>query len=86
VTVIAGSSIGSFLLGLVLGSLVSIGILKLLNIYKKESRSFFVDAPLKKVEISTPNDSTMYEEIQVAEDLSTIKYSQNVAYGEALKM
>jgi len=28
----------------------------------------------------------MYDEIQVAEDLSTIKYSQNVAYGEVMKL
>jgi len=78
----AGSSIGSFTLGLLIGSVVSVGISKLSTYYKTKSNISFLDAPSKTVEKSTTNDSNLYDEIQVAENLSTIKYSQNIAYGE----
>jgi len=75
------SAIGSFILGLLIGSIVSVGLFKLSTHYKN---NVLEDVPSKKVQ-STPNDSTMYDEIQVAENLSTVQYSRNIAYGEVIK-
>ena len=85
-SVFIGSIIGIYALGILMGTLIGVGLMKLLFKYQKKVDIFNDEINSSKKDIiRTQNDATCYEEIVLADDSSGINLSQNVAYGEVKK-
>jgi len=76
--VCASSATGSFIIGILVGITIAIGVMKLSTHFKKKSDISFLDASSKEVAMSPSIDHIEYDEIQVRND--GIKYSLYVIF------
>ena len=81
-SVFVGSIIGVYILGISMGSLLGVGLMKLLQNYRTKMDISKKQISSKNNVSLSHNETICYDDVVLADDSSGINLSENIAYGE----